>query len=169
MESHELIAQALKKGQAKNVAKALGRSVRDVYRWAHAKTQGGTRNLLDWMLAYLEETGHLASLQWLCRQRGGTFVPDHAVKTPPPTLKVATKEASDAMADCIKTLNDLSVSGGKDPAATERYLAAFQEVKSRGGALALGLKQDFYTKLPLLCLFLRWLLTGEVPELLERA
>lgn len=169
MESHELIREALEKAQAKNVAKALGRSVRDVYRWAHAKTQGGTRNLLDWMLAYLEETGHQASLQWLCDKRGGTFVPDHAVKTAPPTLKVATKDATDAMADCIKAVAELSASGTKDRAATERYLAAFQEVKARGGALALGLKQDIYTKLPLLCLFLRWLLTGEVSELLERA
>lgn len=168
MESHELIGQALKKAQAKNVAKALGRSVRDVYKWAHSKTQGGTRNLLDWMLSYLNETGHLPSLQWLCRQKGGTFVPDPAVQNPPSTLKVATKDATAALADCIKTVAEISASGAKDPATNERYQAALQEVKAKCGSLALGLQQDIYTKLPLLCLFLRWLLTGEMPELLER-
>jgi hypothetical protein len=168
MESHELIHQALKKAQAKNVAKAVRRSVSTVYKWAKAKADGGTNNLLDWMLAYLEETRHLASLQWLCRQKGGTFVPDLAGQNPPPTLNLATKDATAALANCITTVAEITASGAKDPATNERYLAALQEVKARCGALALGLQQDIYTKLPLLCVFLRWLLTGEMPELLER-
>lgn len=85
MESHEVVRQALDKGNPKEVAAVLGISLSLVYKWAQPDEGGGsgTANPLDRILQLYELTGDDHVLQWLCMKGGGVFVknpPSHCRK-----------------------------------------------------------------------------------------
>jgi hypothetical protein len=76
MESHDVLKQALGNTTAKAVAAEMGVSLSLVYKWMDSGDEGNP----------LRRTAQLLSLSnsdlivsWLCRQRGGSFVPDPAV------------------------------------------------------------------------------------------
>lgn len=78
MESHEVLKEALRKTSPKAVAAELGVSLSLVYKWAEKPTAdgSGSRNPLDRILEIIRLTGDNDILHWLCRQQGGSFVPD---------------------------------------------------------------------------------------------
>lgn len=80
MESHEVVRNALAKGNPKEVAAGLGISLSLVYKWAQRDESGGsgTPNPLDRILQLYELTQDDHLLQWLCLRGGGVFV-----KNPP--------------------------------------------------------------------------------------
>lgn len=166
MESHELVRAAFKLKPAKTVAGDLYLSVSHIRKWARPKWASGITNPVGGFNDYLHSTGHEASLQWVCAQHGGTFVRDPALASPPPPLHLATDEAVAAMGDCLSAVAEVDKHGAQDPAANARYLAAVQTLKAKCETLALGLKKDCYTQSTILLLWLRFLATGELPEML---
>ena len=75
MESYEVLRQAFKPLGCKNVAAELKLSRSLIYQWSRGK-QGKSEafNPLD-RVAQLVELGGEELLNWLCRRRGGRFVP----------------------------------------------------------------------------------------------
>jgi hypothetical protein len=76
MESHEVVRQALTKGNPKEVAAELGVSLSLIYKWAQRDEENGsgTPNPLDRVLQLYELTQEDHILQWLCMKGGGVFV-----------------------------------------------------------------------------------------------
>lgn len=78
MDSSEVLQRALQKTTPKAVAAELGVSLSLVYKWTEKPSADGTgsRNPLDRLLQIIELSGDQEILDWLCRMRGGHFVPD---------------------------------------------------------------------------------------------
>jgi hypothetical protein len=76
MESHEVVRQALTKGNPKEAAAELGISLSLIYKWAQSNPT--TPNPLDRVALLYELTQDDHVLQWLCLKGGGVFV-----KNPP--------------------------------------------------------------------------------------
>ena len=78
MESHEVLKEAFRKTSPKAVAAELGVSLSLVYKWAEKPTVdgSGSRNPLDRLLQIIELSQDTGIIEWLCRQKQGSFVQD---------------------------------------------------------------------------------------------
>ncbi len=123
MESHEVVRQALTKGNPKEVAAELGISLSLIYKWA--QKDPATPNPLDRvaMLYDLTQEDHI--LQWLCLKGGGVFV-----KNPPSQCRKgfevmpATQEIVQQFANLLASIShaalDNSITG--EEAASIRHV-----------------------------------------------
>lgn len=118
MESHEVVRQALSKGNPKEVAASLGVSLSLIYKWAQPDdAQGsGTVNPLDRVVQLFDLTGDDHVVQWLCMKAGGVFV-----KNPPshcrqgfevmPATQEIVQQFANLLASISQAALDNSISG----------------------------------------------------------
>jgi hypothetical protein len=127
MESHEVVRQALTKGNPKEVAAELGVSLSLIYKWAQSddETGSGTPNPLDRVLQLYELTQEDHILQWLCLKGGGVFV-----KNPPSHCRKgfevmpATQEIVQQFANLLSSISQAAL----DNAITEKEASAIRHV-----------------------------------------
>jgi len=108
MQSHELLREVLQKGNAKEVAAALGLSLSMVYKWAEPPGEGtgsGAVNPLDRIIALLKATEDERIVQWICQRAGGFFIqnPD-ATHGHPEYLIPATNQIIQEFADLLAVI-----------------------------------------------------------------
>jgi len=78
MQSHEVLKGALERSprSPKELASTLGVSLSLIYKWTQPSTESGsgTRNPLDRIEQWIDQTEDDSVLEWLCRRSGGYFV-----------------------------------------------------------------------------------------------
>lgn len=75
MQSHEVLRDVLREGNAKEIAVAMGLSLSLIYKWAEpAEAGSGTANPLDRIEALIRCTKDLRIAQWICHGAGGFFI-----------------------------------------------------------------------------------------------
>lgn len=117
MESHDVLKRALRKTTPKAVAAELGVSLSLVYKWAEKPTDfgSGSKNPLDRLLQIIELSGDNGIVEWLCRQRGGSFVMDPDVSGHQndhilPSTQEIIGQFSDLLTEISNAADDHSVS-----------------------------------------------------------
>ena len=71
MESHEILAETIKKKGAKSIAADLKLSTSLVYKWCESQEGGGSENPLDRILQICGLTEDIRPIEWLCEKTCG--------------------------------------------------------------------------------------------------
>ena len=132
MESHEVVRNALNKGNPKEVAAGLGISLSLVYKWAQRDESGGsgTPNPLDRILQLYELTQDDHLLQWLCMRGGGVFV-----KNPPSQCRKgfevmpATQEIVQQFANLLASISQAALDNSITAAEADSIRHVWDELK----------------------------------------
>jgi hypothetical protein len=127
MESHEIVRQALEKGNPKEVAAEMGVSLSLIYKWSQSEADNGSGalNPLDRVQRLHQLTQHDAIIQWLCHQAGGVFV-----KNPPSSCRKgfevmpATQEIVQQFANLLASISQAA----QDNSICEREAADIRHV-----------------------------------------
>lgn len=151
MESHEVLKKALQKTSPKAVAADLGVSLSLVYRWTEKPNEGGSgsKNPLDRLLQIIELSDDTGIVEWLCREKGGSFVRDpdvsgHRIDHVLPATQEIIGQFSDLLTKISSAAIDHSVT--KDEAVEIRQ--RWDKLKSFGEAFVRGCEDGNFRNMP---------------------
>jgi hypothetical protein len=106
MQSHEVLREVIQKGNAKEIAAAMGLSLSLIYKWAEpAEVGSGAANPLDRVEALVRCTNNPQLVQWLCERAGGFFIKNPSANWPHPYFLIpATNRIVQEFADLLAVI-----------------------------------------------------------------
>jgi hypothetical protein len=122
MQSHEVLREVIQKGNAKEIAAAMGLSLSLIYKWAEpAEVGSGAVNPLDRVEALIRCANDQQLVQWICERAGGFFIKNPKSNWPHPHFLIpATNQIVQEFADLLAVIasaagdNSISKQEAKD-------------------------------------------------------
>jgi hypothetical protein len=151
MESHEVLREAFQKTTPKAVAADLGVSLSLVYKWTEKPTEdgSGSRNPLDRLVEIMRLSGDTEILEWLCRQQGGSFVPDPVLSLKTSNdLVSATRELIGQFSDLLNEVSDASDDHRVTTKEADKIRRCWDKLKSYGEAFVRDCEHGIFQDAP---------------------
>lgn len=164
MKPHQVFQALFRDGHAKRIMADMNLSRSMVYRWSE-QWDTHTVNPLDRVAQLIRCTRDRRLIDWLCREAGGTFVPDVPASAPAPVKLVpaqneVVKEAAGLLTDIATSAQDGSIA----PAEAEVIRARWQRMKSVMEGFVTQCERGAYRHMAPALALGWWLVTGELGE-----
>ena len=132
MQSHEVLREVLREGNAKEIAAAMSLSLSLIYKWAEpAEAGSGTANPLDRIEALLRCTNDPRIAQWICERAGGFFIKNPKSKWPHPDFLIpATNQIVQEFADLLAVIASAAADNSITKQESKPIRARWEELKS---------------------------------------
>ena len=132
MQSHEVLHEVLREGNAKDLAAEMGLSLSLIYKWAEpAEAGSGTSNPLDRIEALVRCSGDLRIVQWLCERAGGFFIKNPKSNWPHPHFLIpATNQIVQDFADLLAVIASAAADNSITKQESKAIRARWEELKS---------------------------------------
>jgi hypothetical protein len=131
MQSHEILHEVLRDGNAKEIAVAMGLSLSLIYKWAEPSEAGsGTANPLDRIEALVRCTSDPRIVQWVCERAGGFFIKNPKSHWPHPDFLIpATNQIVQEFADLLAVIASAAGDNSITKQESKSIRARWEELK----------------------------------------
>lgn len=132
MQSHEVLHEVLREGNAKDIAAEMSLSLSLIYKWAEpAEAGSGTANPLDRIEALVRCSGDLRIVQWICERAGGFFIKNPKSNWPHPHFLIpATNQIVQDFADLLAVIASAAADNSITKQESKAIRARWEELKS---------------------------------------
>ena len=131
MQSHEILHEVLRDGNAKEIAAAMGLSLSLIYKWAEpAEAGSGTANPLDRIEALVKCSSDPRIVQWICESAGGFFIKNPKSHWPHPDFLIpATNQIVQEFADLLAVIASAAADNSITKQESKSIRARWEELK----------------------------------------
>jgi hypothetical protein len=132
MQSYEVLREVIQKGNAKEIAAAMGLSLSLIYKWAEPSEVGsGAANPLDRIEALVRSTNDPSVVQWICERAGGFFIKNPKANWPHPHFLIpATNQIVQEFADLLAVIASAAFDNSISKPEARVIRARWEELKS---------------------------------------
>src|ERR1043166_9134377 len=132
MQSHEVLREVIQKGNAKEIAAAMGLSLSLIYKGAEpAEAGSGAANPLDRIDVLFRTTDDLRLVHWICERAGGFFIKNPKAQWPHPDFLVpATNQIVQEFADLLAVIASAAVDNSITKQEAKTIRARWEELKT---------------------------------------
>jgi hypothetical protein len=132
MQSYEVLSGVIHKGNAKEIAAAMGLSLSLIYKWAEPSEAGsGAANPLDRIEALVRSTNDPSVVQWICERAGGFFIKNPKANWPHPHFLIpATNQVVQEFADLLAVIASAAFDNSISKQEAKVIRARWEELKS---------------------------------------
>ncbi|MBM3836752.1 MAG: hypothetical protein FJ398_02110 [Verrucomicrobia bacterium] len=132
MQSHEILHEVLRDGNAKEIGAAMGLSLSLIYKWAEpAEAGSGTANPLGRIEALVRCTNDARIVQWICERTGGFFIKNRKSSWPHPHFLIpATNQIVQEFADLLAVIASAAADNSITKQESKAIRARWEELKA---------------------------------------
>ncbi|MBM3876772.1 MAG: hypothetical protein FJ386_08655 [Verrucomicrobia bacterium] len=134
MQSHELLREIIRDGNAKQLAADTNLSLSMIYKWAEPPSDesgSGSANPLDRVEQLVRSTGDARPVQWICERAGGFFIRNpKTTHAHPDYLIPATNEILQEFADMLAVIAESASDNHINKTEAKAIRGRWEELKS---------------------------------------